>query len=107
MEEDHPFPRVITFERLFAEERPGEVVEPEPASGEELRELPRPIAMPPLTAMEEEKFPDVRLDVHPDPILDGPAITDSMKSADDCVGTKFLKDNAQTLLQSWDDADVS
>jgi len=107
MEKDNPFPRVITFDRLFAEERPGEVAEPEPASREELRELPQPIRMPPLTAMEEEKFPDVRLDVDPDPALDGPAITNQMKSTDEYVGPKFLKDHAQTLLRSWDDVDLS
>jgi hypothetical protein len=107
MEEDNPFPRVITFDRLFTEERPGEVAEPEPASFEEIQELPRPIETPPLTAKEEEKTPDVRLDISPDPALDDPAITDRMKSADDYVNTKFLKDNAGKLLRPWDDVDLS
>jgi len=107
MEVDDPFPRVIKFDRLFAEERRGEVAVPEPASFEECQELPRPIKMPPLTAKEEEKTPDVRLDVKPDPALDDPAITDRMKSADDYAGTKFLNENAGKLLRPWDDVDLS
>lgn len=107
MEEDNLFPRVIKFDRLYAEERPGEVAGPEPASCEEIQELPRPIKMSPLTAKEEEKTPDVRLDVTPDPALDDPAITDRTKSADDYVDTKFLKDNAGKLLRLWDDVDLS
>lgn len=107
MEEDDPFPRVITFDRLFAEERPGEVAEPEPPSFEEIRELPRPIVMPPLAATEEERSPDLRLDAGPDPALDDPAISDSSKSADTYVSTKFLKDNDRKLLRPWDDVDLS
>lgn len=107
MEEDNPFPRVIKFDRLFVEEQPGEVAEPEPASFEEIQELPRPIKMQPLTEKEEEKTPDVRLDVKPDPALDDPAITDRMKSADDYVDTKFLKDNAGKVLWPWDNIDLS
>jgi len=107
MEVDNPFPRVITFDRLFAEERRGEVAEPGPASFEECRDLPRPVNLPPLTAKEEEKTPDVHLEINPDPALDDPAITDRMKSADDYVDTKFLNDHARTLLRPWDVVDLS
>jgi hypothetical protein len=107
MEEDDPFPRVITFDRLFTEERPGEVAEPEPASYEESRELARPVMMPPLSATEEEKAPDIRLDSDPDPSLDDPAVTDGMKSSDSYVETKLLKEKDGKLLRPWDDVDLS
>jgi hypothetical protein len=107
MDEDDPFPRVITFDRLFAEERPGEVAEPEPLSCEDFRELPRPIDMPPLMTGEEEKAPDVRLDADPDPALDDPAVTDGMKSSDRYVDTKLLKDKDRKMLRPWDDVDLS
>lgn len=107
MEDDNPFPRVVTFDRLFADERPGEVAEPEPASYEELRELARPVSLPPLTEGEEERPPDIRLVIDPDPALDDPAINDGMKNADRSIDAKFLKEKGKTLLRPWDDADLS
>jgi len=107
MEDDDPFPRVIKFDRLFAEERPGEVAEPEPPSFEEIQELARPVKMPHLTVKEEEKSPDIRLDGIPDPALDDPAITDARKSADNYIDMKFLKEQAGKLLRPWDDVDLS
>jgi hypothetical protein len=107
MEEADPFPRAITFDRLFAEERPGEVAEPAPLSCEDFRELPRPIEMPPLTSGEEERAPDIRLDVEPDPALDDPAVSDGMKSSDRCVEAKFLKERDGKMLRPWDDVDLS
>jgi hypothetical protein len=107
MEEDNPFPRVLKIHRLFAEEQPGEIAEPEPASFEELQELPRSIKMLPLSEKEEEKTPDVQLDFKPDPALDDPVINDRMKSVDDYVDTKFLKDNVGKLLRPWDEVELN
>lgn len=107
MEVDDPFPRPITFDRLYAEEKPGQVAEPEPASFEELQELPRPIKMPPLTEDEEEDPPARRFNAVPDPALDDPGITDRTRRVDDVVTQKFLTDNKGRLLRMWDDVDLS
>ncbi|MDD1689110.1 MAG: hypothetical protein LUQ66_00415 [Methanoregula sp.] len=107
MEDDDPFPRPITFDHLYAEEKPGYVAEPEPASFEEMQELARPIKMPPLTEDEEENPPALRFDAAPNLDLDDPAITDRTKRVDDIVNQKFLEDNKGRLLRPWDDVDLS
>jgi hypothetical protein len=107
MEDDDPFPRPITFDRLYAEEKPGYVAEPEPASFEEIQELARPIKMPPLTEDEEENPPALRFAAVPDPALDDPVISDRTKRADEVVSHKFFEDNQSRLLRPWDDVDLS
>lgn len=107
MEDDDPFPRPIKFDRLYAEEKPGYVAEPEPASFEELQELARPIKMPPLTEDEEENPPATRFNAVPDPCLDDAGITDRTKRADEAVSQKFIDDNKSRLLRPWDDVDLT
>jgi hypothetical protein len=107
MEDDDPFPRPITFDHHYAEEKPGYVAEPEPASFEELQELACPIKMPPLTEDEEENPPALRFDAAPDPALDDPVITEQTKRVDEIVTHKFLEDNKSRLLRPWDEVDLS